>query len=349
MADNSGGTVTVVHGVPGLVVDVYANGDLVLPGFEPGTTSPPLSLPAGDYDIAVVPEGGDPGTPVISGTATVTDGINASIVAHLAEDGTPTLSVFANDVSPITDGEARVVVRHVAAAPAVDAGLQEQSGMTYVLEGLTNPNEAQIEVPAGFYYGAIAAAGTTTPVLGPEALSLSPNKLYIAYVYGSLADGSLNWLIQEIDLETIATGTVSVVHGVPGLTVDVYLNGELAIPGFEPGAIAGPLDLPATDYEIVIVAEGGDPSQPVISGSASLPAGANVSIVAHLTADGAPTLSVFVNDMTSLAAGEARVGVRHVAAAPAVDLVLNQGGGSFVAVGDVSNSQGATLDVPAGT
>lgn len=348
MADNSGGTVTVVHGVPGLVVDVYVNGDLTLPGFEPGAISPELSLPAGDYDIVIVPEGGDPGAPAISGSATVTDGVNASIVAHLAEDGAPTLSVFANDVSPINDGDARVIVRHVAAAPAVDAGLMEMGGEAYKLEGLTNPNEAQIELSAGDYYGAIAPAGTMTPVLGPESGSLMPNKLYIAYVYGSLADDTLNGIVQEIDLEAIPTGTVSVVHGVPGLTVDVYLNGELAIPGFEPGTIAGPLTLPAIAYDIVIVPEGGDPSQPAISGSASLPAGANVSIVAHLTESGAPTLSVFVNDMTPTAAGEARVGVRHVAAAPAVDLVLNQGSDSFAVVEDVSNSQGATVDVPAG-
>ena len=51
MQDSHLGTVYVVHGVPGLTVDVYVNGDLTLPGFEPETIAGPLSLPEGDYNI----------------------------------------------------------------------------------------------------------------------------------------------------------------------------------------------------------------------------------------------------------------------------------------------------------
>ena len=45
-ADDDTGTVTVVHGVPGLTVDVYVNGGLTLPDFAPGTITDPLTLPA---------------------------------------------------------------------------------------------------------------------------------------------------------------------------------------------------------------------------------------------------------------------------------------------------------------
>ena len=51
-------------------------------------------------------------------------------------------------------------------------------------------------------------------------------------------------------------GKVSVIHGIPGLTVDVFVNGELTLPGFEPGDVAGPLDLPAGDYALAIAPEG---------------------------------------------------------------------------------------------
>src|SRR5690349_19290015 len=37
------------------------------------------------------------------------------------------------------------------------------------------------------------------------------------------------------------TGTVSVVHGIPGVTVDVYVDDVLTLPNFTPGTVAGPL------------------------------------------------------------------------------------------------------------
>jgi hypothetical protein len=142
------------------------------------------------------------------------------------------------------------------------------------------------------------------------------------------------------------TGTVTVIHGVPDLTVDVYVNGEPTLTGFAPQTVTDPLELPAGTYEIEIRAAG-EPadSEPAISGSAELPAGANASIVAHLGADGAPRLSVFVNDMTPTAAGNGRLVVRHTAAAPAVDVLA---GGDAIFEG-LANPNEAKADVPAST
>src|SRR5215207_7537547 len=47
---------------------------------------------------------------------------------------------------------------------------------------------------------------------------------------------------------------LSVLHGVPGLTVDVYVNDELTLDDFEPGELAGPLELPAGTYTVAITA-----------------------------------------------------------------------------------------------
>jgi hypothetical protein len=143
-----------------------------------------------------------------------------------------------------------------------------------------------------------------------------------------------------------ATGTVTVVHGVPGATVDVYVNGDLTLEDFEPTTITDPLTLPAGDYEVEIYAADADPAagDPIISGSTSLPADANASLVAHPDADGNPVLGVFVNNTAPLEAGQARLSVRHTAAAPAVDVRAD---GEVLAAG-VTNGQGADFDVPAG-
>ena len=52
--------VSVLHGVPDAVVDVYANGEALLTDFEPGTLTDPVALPGGDYDLKVVAAGDGP-------------------------------------------------------------------------------------------------------------------------------------------------------------------------------------------------------------------------------------------------------------------------------------------------
>ncbi len=142
------------------------------------------------------------------------------------------------------------------------------------------------------------------------------------------------------------TGTVYVVHGIPGLPVDVYVDGALALDNFEPSTVAGPLELPSGDHQIAITAaDATDASSPLLTASATLPAGASVSLVAHLTADGKPTVTPYVNDVSTIAAGQARLVVRHDAAAPAVDIRAD----GAVALAGVTNPQEGALVVPAGT
>ena len=53
-----------------------------------------------------------------------------------------------------------------------------------------------------------------------------------------------------------ATSQVSVVHGIPGTPVDVYVNGEKTIENFEPGKVAGPLSLEEGSYDIALTKPG---------------------------------------------------------------------------------------------
>jgi hypothetical protein len=53
----------------------------------------------------------------------------------------------------------------------------------------------------------------------------------------------------------------------------------------------------------------------------------NASIVARLTAAGAPVISVFVNDVSRTAPGQGRVVLHHTAQAPAVDVRAFRGDG----------------------
>lgn len=140
---------------------------------------------------------------------------------------------------------------------------------------------------------------------------------------------------------------LSVLHGIPDTPVDVYVNDELTLDDFQPGDLAGPLELPAGTYSVVLAGpDSTDASDPVL-GPIDLPleAGGNYTAVAHLDAAGAPTANLFTNDISDIAAGEGRLTVRHVAAAPAVDVLA---GGQAVISG-LENPNEETLNLPAGT
>lgn len=143
------------------------------------------------------------------------------------------------------------------------------------------------------------------------------------------------------------TADLSVLHGIPDTTVDVYVDGELTLDDFEPSDLAGPLDLPAGDYEVAITAsDAADASAPILGPiTLTLEANTSYTAVAHLDEGGSPTVTAFTNDISETAAGEGRLTVRHTAAAPAVDVLA---GGSPVIEG-LANPDEATMDLAAGT
>ncbi|MFI8307752.1 DUF4397 domain-containing protein [Streptomyces sp. NPDC085927] len=187
--------VSVFHGVPGLTVDVYANGDELLGDFEPGTVTDPQSLDAGTYDIQLFEAGQGPdGTPAVEKKIEVPAGANATIAAHLSADGKPQLTAFVNDVSTVDAGKARLTVRHVAAAPAVDV----RAGGQPVFKGLENPKEDTTVVDAGTVPADVVLAGTDTVAIGPADLALEEGSTNVVYAWGSAADKNLALATQTL-------------------------------------------------------------------------------------------------------------------------------------------------------
>ena len=234
-ADDHESAVSVLHGVPGLTVDVYVDGEELLPDFAPGTLTDPMMLPAGTYDIAVYADGDTPDSaePAIQAEGLeVPGGANLTLAAHLGEDGTPMLSAFANDVSETAAGDARLTVRHLAAAPAVDV----RAGGDPVISGLTNPDEEVMDLPAGTVTADVVLAGTEDVVLGPADLDLGEGVNTIVYAWGSAEDSTLDLAVQTID------GLHSAPEGVPsgqGGLVDNAMLMVLAAAGAAGVLVAG--------------------------------------------------------------------------------------------------------------
>ncbi|MEU4568336.1 DUF4397 domain-containing protein [Micromonospora sp. NPDC023956] len=187
--------VSVVHGIPDTPVDVYVNGKKTLDNFQPGDVAGPLDLEQGRYDLALT----KPGQPVGSAILTVDDaqvpgGANISLAAHLDAGGKPTITPFVNDTAKVGAGKARLIVRHTAAAPAVDV----RAGGTPVFEDLTNPKEAKADVDAGSVSADVVLAGTSTVAIGPAKVNLAEGTATIVYAIGSAEGKSLKLVSQTI-------------------------------------------------------------------------------------------------------------------------------------------------------
>lgn len=189
---SSGANVYVIHGIPGangFPVDVSVNGACALPGFLFGQRVGPLSLPAGNYTIAVhAPSDGACGQPAAIGPVTLSfaDGDNKTIIAHLTEAGAPTASVFNNDYSPTGRGKARMVAHHTAAAPAVDVVIARDyygGGRRMTVPGFSNGDQISAEVRPGDWQVTLELGGA--PVYGPTTLTLKPFTAYEIYAVGT--------------------------------------------------------------------------------------------------------------------------------------------------------------------
>jgi hypothetical protein len=195
-AQSGDAEVVAVHGIPhstfdalgadSTAVDVYVadSYDEPLLTFEFGDTET-LEVPAGSYTLEVFPSGADTdGDATLSiGPADLAAGSSTSIVAHLTEDGDPTLAAYGNE----TDGTG-IQAFHTAAFGAVDI----VAGGEVALEGVTNGMTARVDVPGGTTVPGVGVAPTGGDVaIEVGDVEVPENTLVLAYAIGSADDESL--------------------------------------------------------------------------------------------------------------------------------------------------------------
>jgi hypothetical protein len=192
----------IIHGIPGVPVDVYAGlagtpipAAPTIAGFQPKAI---VDLQAGPatVDIRIYAAGANPQTdaPVIAVLgAAIPNNVELSILAHLDASGAPTATIYQNDDSRPAPGMARVSVRHAAQAPAV----QLAAGGVPKL-ALSNPYFGDLEVPAGTAIPLqlqVPFAGT--PLTPTAPLSFSAGTRYFVYAIGSFPT-TFDFIIQAV-------------------------------------------------------------------------------------------------------------------------------------------------------
>jgi hypothetical protein len=152
---------------------------------------------------------------------------------------------------------------------------------------------------------------------------------------------------------------LSLVHGIPGLAVDIYVvKGNFSYKKLTDVQFGTAADLGQAFpgwvtpgyYLVDVVATGANPFHPLLLARFYLGWGQSKTVAAYVTASpagvaGHPTLAVFTNNVRSTG-GDARVTVRHLAVAPTVGVYAD---GSVPIVPAFSNGQTAAAVVPAGS
>ncbi len=236
----SDAAVQVAHGIPGVPVDVYVDGDALAPGFEAGTIAGPADLPAGSYEVALfaaadsAPASAADRTDEAVLTETVTVGADpVTLIAHLDADGNPTLSAVEQDLSDLEPAQGRVNIGHFAAAPAVVLSVDgtEQAGT------LSSGQSTTIELDAGEHTLAIATTDGT-PVL-EQSVTVGDGELASVSVIGSAADESLDVIAAKFTglasaPEAVPTGNSNLLGGPEdqtGMYVLGFITALMAIAG----------------------------------------------------------------------------------------------------------------------
>ncbi len=194
-AQTATGTVTVVHGLRGVVADVYIDGALALPAFEPERVTDPIPIAAGPHRVEIRLAGSPADSPAaVTADVEVVADARQSIVAHLDNAGNPAVTAYLDDDSPIAAGEARAIIRHTAFAGPVDVSLDD----SVVAPGLTEPGAASAEVAPATYEVSVWAPGTRDAVVAPQSAELPEGAATVMYLIGSAQAGTLSWVAEQI-------------------------------------------------------------------------------------------------------------------------------------------------------
>jgi hypothetical protein len=191
----SGARIHLIHGIPDTPVDVVAGGEVVFGNFNFRDTQDLSALAGQTLTGLQVRLAGTDTVAIDAGDVTLPASGNVSIIANLDAAGTPALNVFTNDTSAIPAGQGRLVVRHTAAAPAVDI----RANGAVAFANVTNPNEGQTDLPAGTISADVVPAGASEPVvIGPADLPITEGGTLIVYAVGSLDAGTLTTITETI-------------------------------------------------------------------------------------------------------------------------------------------------------
>lgn len=184
----------VIQGVPGAAVEVAVDGEVVQSGVAAKDVVGPLDLAAGEHTVTFTT------TEWTVESSFAVDRSSQDIVVHWPADAAdePVVTVFRNDVRPVSAGEGRVTVAHTAVVPPADI----LAGGNVLFSNIANGEFVTAEVPADTYSVEVVPTGGGEALLGPLDLPVEAGVLTRVFAIGAPRDGSMDAVVQVIPLET---------------------------------------------------------------------------------------------------------------------------------------------------
>lgn len=184
------GSVAFVQAVPKVALTVTVDGDEVESGVEEGSVVGPLDLAEGSHEVTF-----SDGTQDIAATVEVTAGQTSDVVVHRPAEvgGTPVVTVYSPESSPVESGKARVLLAHTATTAPADVVVDGQT----VFSNIANGEFGEADVAAGSHEVSLLPAGVKgDPILGPLDVTLEAGTTTAVYAVGNPKDGSMNVIVR---------------------------------------------------------------------------------------------------------------------------------------------------------
>lgn len=182
--------VNIFHASPDApAVDIYVAGAKAVENLAFGANAGWVALPAGEYQVQIVPTGGTVDQAVIDAMVTLEADMGYEVVATgLVANIAP--QIYQVNFAEIAADTARIRVVHTSPdAPAVDIAVK---GGDVLIPNLAFPAASDyLEVPAGAYDLEVRVAGTTDVALDLPGVALESGMVYSVYAIGTLAGGDL--------------------------------------------------------------------------------------------------------------------------------------------------------------
>lgn len=189
--------ISLVHGIPGVTVDIVVSGAVVIDDVVPKSIAD-ISSFAGrtltELEVVDVETQETIIGPIAS--ITVPNSGNWSLVAYLDAAGEPTLGQFENNLADLQEGTARLTLRHTAEVGAIDLIVGDQRPIT----GLTNGGSSELVLPDGVVSNAQVAPSGEVAIADVPDLDLVANTNTIVYGIGSAQDDTIDFVIQIVEL-----------------------------------------------------------------------------------------------------------------------------------------------------
>ncbi len=200
---SSSATVTLVHGVRGLLADIVVDGQTVLKGFAYERASAPMTLPAGTHRVEVFTSGQPHTTALLDVKLTVQGGQVLTAAVGFDASGGPKAFVFDNRLTAAAHSASSIVVRNVSQGSAPEVLVDGKA-----LKGALAPGAQAIDpVRPGSHQVGLKVGGTW--LLTNQPVRAEAGRAMVVYIVGRQSAQTVALVADSVVPSTAAASAVN--------------------------------------------------------------------------------------------------------------------------------------------